>query len=242
MLDHVNTGKSARNIVIVVVVGTLLFGAALGGFLFWYESNEKDAARDASDQMATALQENDPSGAPDGADEYVSGMREYFGPIRDANTVDVRQVDNYGQSSNTADDRSWWTSTIFLRSERGAALVLLTFADTFDPKDAKVESIRELSPRKVAKGALTKVEMRDARRGFASRGGKTANSVVLAGTFTSGRGGSEPEEDVPAAPAEPVPPVDREAIERQREAGQKRLKCVQDAQGDIEKLKKCSKL
>ena len=242
MLGRVNTSRTTRNIVIAVVVATVVFVAALGGFLLWYESNEKDAAREASDQMAAALQDNDPSGAPEGAEDYVSGMREYFGPIKDANTVDVRQVDNYGQSSNTADDRSWWTSTIFLRSERGAALVLLTFADSFDPKDAKVESIRELSPRRVAEGALTKQESRDARRGFASRGGKTATSVVLAGTFPADRGGSEPDEDVPAAPAEPVPPVDREAIERQREAGQKRLKCVQDAQGDIEKLKKCSKL
>jgi len=177
----VNTNKTARNIVIASVVGSLLFAAAIGGFVLWYEGNEEDAAQTASDELSSALEDNDPSAAPDEASAYVSGMRKYFGPIKAAKTVDVRQVDNYGQSSNTADDRSWWTSTIFLRSERGAALVLVTFADSFDPKDAKVESVRELAPRKVAEGALTSDESLDARRGFASRGGKTANALTLTG-------------------------------------------------------------
>jgi hypothetical protein len=102
----------------------------------------------------------------------------------------VRQVDNYSETTNTANDRSWWTSTLYLRTERGGALVLVTFADSFDPRDAEVESVRELSPKKVAKGALTTAESRNAKRGFASRGGKAANSLVLGGTFPQGRGGS----------------------------------------------------
>ena len=117
-------------------------------------------------------------------------MRKYFGPIREAKTVDVRQVDNYSETTNTANDRSWWTSTLFLRTERGAALVLVTFADTFDPRDATVENIRELNPKKVAEGALTADESKDARRGFKSRGGKAANALVLDGTFPQERGGS----------------------------------------------------
>jgi hypothetical protein len=200
---------ATRNIVIITVLGSFLFAAGLGAWIFWYEANEEDAAREASDKLAAALVDPRPSAAPDGASDYVRGMRKYFGPIRAAKTVDVRQVDNYGQSSNTADDRSWWTSTIFMRTERGAALVLLTFADSFDPKDAKVEDIRELSPRKVAEGALTADESADVKRAFASRGGKTAKSLVLDGTFTP------------------------------RRAGQRRLKCVQDANQDIDKLKKC---
>jgi hypothetical protein len=178
----VSTSNRTRNIVIASLVGSLLFAAALGGFIWWYEGNEKDAAQKASDQMAAALQENDPSKAPDGASQYVSGVRDYFGPIKDAKTVDVRQVDNYSQTSNSADDRSWWTSTIFLHSERGAALVLVTFADSIDPRDAKVDDLRELNPKKVAESALTPVELKDARRAFKSRGGKAASAVALDGS------------------------------------------------------------
>ena len=177
------TSNKTRNIVIASLVGSLLFAAAIGGFLWWYEGNEKDAARKASNDMAAALVDDDSGKAPDGASDYVSGMRKYFGPIKDAKTVDVRQVDNYSETSNSADDRSWWTATIFLRSERGAALVLVTFADSFDPHDAKVEDIRELNPKRVAEGALTPDEMTDARRGFKSRGGKTAKALVLDGSF-----------------------------------------------------------
>lgn len=214
----IDSSTKTRNIVIISLVGSFLFAAAIGGFLWWYEGNEEDAARTASDQLAAAVMDNDPSAAPDGASDYVAGMREYFGPVKEARTVDVRQVDNYGQTTNTADDRSWWTSTIFLRSERGAALVLVTFADSLDPKDAKVAAIRELSPRKLAKGALTDAESRDARRGFASRGGKTATDLTLADAFPQQRG-------------------------RPRAAGgQRRLKCVQRARGHVGKLQRCAKL
>ena len=239
------TSNKTRNIVIASLVGSLLFAAALGGFLWWYEGNEKDAAQKASDEMAVALQENEPSKAPDGASDYVSGMRQYFGPIKDAKTVDVRQVDNYSETTNSANDRSWWTSTIFLHSERGAALVLVSFEDSLDPHDAKVDDIRELNPKKVAKGALTAAELKDAKRAFKARGGKAANSLVLDGTFPEEKAGSSSSDptDVPDAPAEPAPPpVDRDAIERQQREGRRRLKCVQDAHGDIDKLKKCSEL
>jgi len=185
-----STRKSTRVIVIASVVGSLLFAGALGGFLWWYEGNEEDAARKASNQLASALEDNDRSAAPAGASDYVPGMRRYFGPIKDAKTIDVRQVDNYSETTNRAGDRSWWTSTIFLHSERGAALVLVTFEDSFDPHDANVDSVRELNPKKVAKGALTRADMRDAKRGFKSRGGRTANSPVLDGTFPEERAGS----------------------------------------------------
>jgi hypothetical protein len=236
MLAAMSTSTKTRNIVIASLVGSLLFAAGLGGFLWWYEGNEEDAARTATNELAAALNDNDDSQAPDGASDYVAGMRGYFGPIREAKTVDVRQVDNYSEATNSANDRSWWTSTIFLRSERGAALVLVTFADSFDPRDAKVEDIRELNPKKVAGGALTAEEMVDARRGFKARGGKAAKSLVLDGTFPD-------ESDNPEEPAKPVPaPPSREDLDRRREEGRKRLKCVQDAQGDIEKLKKCSEM
>jgi hypothetical protein len=234
----VTTTNKTRNIVIASLVATLLFCAALGGFLWWYEGNEKDAAGKASDQLASALAAGDKSGGPDGADDYLSGIPAYFGPVKDAKTVDVRQVDNYSQTTNSADDRSWWTATIFLRSERGAALLLVTFEDSIDPRDADVESIRELSPRKVAEGALTPVELSDGKRGFKSRGGKPANIVELRGVIA-------PSREKPGAgdaPAAPAPPVDRDAIERRQRQGQRQLKCVQDAQGDIDKLKKCSEL
>ena len=239
-----STSNRTRNIVIASLVGSLLFAAALGGFLWWYEGNEKDAAQKASDEMSVALQENEPSKAPDGGSDYVSGMRQYFGPIKDAKTVDVRQVDNYSQTTNSANDRSWWTSTIYLRSERGAALVLVTFEDSFDPHDAKIDDIRELNPKKVAKGALTPAELKDAKRAFKARGGKTANALVLDGTFPKGKPGSTSSDptDIGDAPAAPAPPVDRDAIERRQREGQRRLKCVQNAHGDIDKLKKCAEL
>ena len=238
MLGAMHSRNSVRTIVIISVVGSLLFAGGLGAFLFWYEGNEKDAAQTASDELAAALVDNEPSKAPDGASDYVRPTRKYFGPIKSAKTVDVRQVDNYGESSNTADDRSWWTSTIFMRTERGAALLLVTYADSFDPKDAKVEAIRELSPKKVAEKALTAAEMSDAKAGFESRDRKLASDIMLSDTFfqkaaQKRRGGND-------APGEPVPaPPSDEDIERRRAEGQKRLKCVQDAKGDVEKMAKC---
>ena len=227
------TTNKTRNIVIAVLVATFLFCAGLGAFIWWYEGNEKDAAQKASDELAAALQAGDKSGGPDGAGDYLTGIPAYFGPIKDAKTVNVRQVDNYSQTSNSADDRSWWTSTIFMHTERGGALLLVTFADSINPHDAKIESIRELSPKKVADGALSADELADAKRGFKSRGGKTANFVLLQGV------GSPAQR--PTAP-EPSPPVDRSDIERRQREGQRRLKCVQDANGDIDKLKKCADL
>jgi len=179
----VSASKKTPYLVIGILVASFLFAGAIGGFVWWYEGNEKDSARNASDDLAAALVDNDASAAPDGAGEYVSGMREYFGPIKEAKTVDVRQVDNYSETTNTANDRSWWTSTLYLRTERGGALVLVTFADSFDPRDAEVENIRELNPKKVAEGALTAEQSERARRGFKARGGKAANALVLDGTF-----------------------------------------------------------
>ena len=178
-----STGNKTPYLVIGILVASFLFAGAIGGFVWWYEGNEKGAAREASNELAAALVDNEPSAAPDAAGEYVSGMRKYFGPINEAKTVDVRQVDNYSETTNTANDRSWWTSTLYLRTERGAALVLVTFADSFDPRDAEVEDVRELNPKKVAEGALTPEESERARRGFKARGGKAATALVLDGTF-----------------------------------------------------------
>ena len=48
------TDNRARNIVIASLLGTLVFMAALGGFLWWYLGSEEDAVRDASNELITA--------------------------------------------------------------------------------------------------------------------------------------------------------------------------------------------
>jgi hypothetical protein len=229
----IGDGKRVRNIVIGVLVATFLFCAALGGFLWWFLGNEEDSVHKSSDQLAAALAHNDPSRAPGEAEEYVSGVRGYFGPVKAAKVVDARKVDNYAQTSSSNDDRSWWVSTIFMRTERGAALLLVSYDDGgLDPHTARITSVRELSPRRVAKDALTTTELADAKAGFASRGGKAADQLALDGSRTrieevrSRLGGQRR----PRRPSKRVQKVPR------------RLKCVQRAHGDIAKLQRCSKL
>ena len=182
MLTPMDTSNRVRNIVIASLVGTLLFMAALGGFLWWYLGSEEDAVREASNDLIAAIEDKDPGQAPADSADYVTGLPKYFGPIQDAKVVDARKVSRRN-STNSSSQVSWWTSTILLHSERGAALLLVTFDQSIDPKDAKIVSVRELSPGKVADGALSAEEARDVKAGFKSRGGETANAVELSGVL-----------------------------------------------------------
>ncbi len=235
-----STDNRARNIVIASLLGTLVFMAALGGFLWWYLGSEEDAVRDASDELITAIEQKDPGKAPDDAADYATGVPKYFGPVRDLKVVDARKVSRRN-STNSASQVSWWTTTLFLRSERGAAVLLVTFDQSLDPHDAKIIGIRELSPGKVTDGALSAAELKDVEAGFKSRGGKTANTVKLSGVLPEDSP-SPADEPEPDKPAKPVPAPDRDEIERRRREGQRRLRCVQEARGDVDKLQKCAEL
>jgi hypothetical protein len=234
-----DTSNRTRNIVIASLAGTLLFMAALGGFLWWYLGSEEDTVRDASNDLIAAIEDKDPGKAPADSADYVTGLPKYFGPIQDAKVVDARKVSRRN-STNSSSQVSWWTTTILLHSERGAALLLVTFDQSIDPKDAKIVAIRELAPGKVGDGALTSREAREVKAGFKSRGGETANAVELSGVIPEDSPSPAATPDEPAKPA-PAPP-DKDEIERKRREGQRRIRCVQAAKGDVEKLQKCSEL
>jgi hypothetical protein len=91
----------------------------------WLNGKSEKTARDAATRFAAALVHNDPNAAPPGAREYVSGVREYFGPVTGARLIGTRHKHVNGFNRQTT--RSFFVAELLLRAESGPAVIELEF-------------------------------------------------------------------------------------------------------------------
>jgi hypothetical protein len=253
--------RRVRNIIIGTVAATVVFGAGLAFFLFSYLGKEEDAVTEKTAEFIAAIEKNDPGAAPEGGDEYVTGIRNAYGPIQEIRSLDRRKKSS-GSGNNS---RSWWVSEFLLKSERGAAVLEIRWATSgfLKPGNQNISQVYELEPGKVH-SSLSKEDGDAIKRGFKARGSDVFDSFDLNPTFQRlepGRIGKSkpPAEAEPPADVEPTPVPDapspeevekeqrlaekeRKRIEREQRKADRRLKCVQDAKGDVNKLQKCAQI
>jgi hypothetical protein len=216
----------------LIIGGVTIVVAIAMVALFWILRESNKATLHASAQFATALVRNDPSAAPSGGEDYVKGVRAYFGPVSSA-----RVIDSHNHSVNTgdnADTRSYYVGDVLLRSERGLAVIELEFDNqSLANSSEKISSVHEIAPDKVRRHKLSEGDRHALADAFAARGNKTADRIALSGAFAE-----VPQPTAPQTTTPPAPTVDRAAQRRQR-AGAKKLRCVQAAHGDVIKLQRC---
>jgi hypothetical protein len=123
--------------------------------------------------FARAVEANKPRLAPEGGADYVRGVREYFGRIREARFLDAyTQRHGSGRAATTE-----VVSEMFVRGKRGAGVLEVNFDGT------EIDGLWEIEPDDVHSDLDDATEAA-VERGFAKRGGETANIVILNGAVT----------------------------------------------------------
>jgi hypothetical protein len=230
-----HTHAMNRRMLFLIFGGTAAFMAVVAVAVFWLLGKAEESTRHASTRFATALVKNDPSAAPAGGADYVTGVRAYFGPVRSAEVIDAHNKSiNTGDS---ADTRSYFVADILLHTERGAAVIELEFDNhSLSNSSEKVSGAHELEPGNVPGGALNSDAAKELATAFATRGGEPADQMTLSRALAD-----LPKPDAPApAPPKTSPPAASPATQRHQRDATKRLRCVQNAQGDMTKLQKCA--
>lgn len=207
---------------VLSTVAALVFA---GFFILLVGDEEKPAGAQVK-RLAAAIEAGKPSPAPKGTGGYVEGVREAFGPVREA-----QPLEEYRKRVETAAGdgqyRTYSVTEILITAKRGAAVLEL------EHDGDRIAGVREVAPGDVhfdlderTQDALT--------RGYAQRGAKPAKSLVLDGTFLADGG----IRDAAPRPAAPKPkPV---AKPKKVRIVSPELECVQQAKGDVEKLQKCA--
>ena len=213
------------------LVFALLLTGGITAFVLRTISADKESTVGPSKQLARAIVANDPSAAPDDTEDYVKGVRGYFGRVRSARFLGTHTV-RVGSGNQAT---THLVSETLLRTRRGAAVLELEFRREGGPfsKEHTISGIEEVEPDKVRSDLGSKSEAA-LERGFRRRGRRVAGSLDLDGSFTgSGRQGTRGR-PVPA----PTPP-DPETVARNRQRSLEKLRCIQRANQDVEKIKKC---
>jgi hypothetical protein len=213
---------------LIVLIGalTIAFSIAVSVAVFWLLDSSEKSTREASNQLAAALERNDASAAPEGASAYVDGVRAYFGPVRSAVVIDAR---NKGiNTGDSADTRSFFVADLLLETERGPAVIEVEFDNhSFANRSQEVSAVYELAPDDVPDGKLHAAEREDLVTAFEARGGEAAQELALSRAPMD-----LPEPGKPAESASPPAESTSPATEH--------LRCVQDADGDVTKIQRCS--
>ena len=208
-----------RKPLVLILGGTALFCAAVAVAVFWFLGNAETAARHASTQFAAAVVKDDPRAAPAGGADYVAGVRGYFGPVTSATVIGA-----HNKSINTgdaADTRSYFVADVLLRTEHGPAVLELEFDNhSLSNATEKVSAVHELAPAKVPGGTLASADRAALEAAFAARGDRPADAATL--------------QTAPLRLKRIEAPAVRPA------ATPERLRCVQDAHGDVGKLARCT--
>jgi hypothetical protein len=214
---------NVRRRLAIILGATLLFMAGLGAFLFWYLGGQEKAATTQAKKFITALEKHDPSAAPPKGGDYVRGIWRTYRRVDSADLVDTHQKHHRDRNSDSG--YSWWVADMLLHTGRGLAVVELAFEPNhLNPKTQVIDAMYELTPERVPGGAVDSETLARVRSDQRERGPEPADDFKLAGTFDS-----QPSRTPSSRPAKPgktkLPPA---------------LKCVKDAHGDVNKLKKCA--
>lgn len=197
------------------------------GGVFWGIGKNKEAAGRAATRFAAALVENDPGAAPKGSQEYIKGLRAYFGAVTAARVIGTH---NERADANTNTSRTYPVADVFLRGARGPAVIELAF-DNGGIGSEKVTDIHELDPDDAPK--LPARDREQLASAFAERGGIPADKDTLKQGTAQTRQPAPPRLVV-AAPARAKPTPELRAARNE-------LRCVQRARGDVTKLLACSR-
>lgn len=209
-------------------LGTV-FTAVICVAVFLVLAKGEDAARTGSDKFATALMERDTSLAPEGGADYIEDIHARYQGVSGARVIDVRN-----HRVGTGDDgRTYYVSNLMLQTGLGPVALELEFDDpSLDLASEKVTDVRELAPGDVPDGKLSDAQLADLAKAFAARGG-AARAFALDATIAKAPAATP---DAPVAPV--ATPAKPKVSKAQREA-EKRLRCVQKAKGDVNKMARC---
>ncbi len=204
----------------------LVSAAVIVGGVFWMIGKNKQAAGHSATRFAAALVGNDPGAAPKGSQEYIKGLRAYFGAVTAARVIGTH---NERADANTNTSRTYPVADVFLRGARGPAVIELAF-DNGGIGSEKVTGIHELDPDDAPK--LPARDREQLASAFAERGGIPADKDTLKEGTAQTRQPAAPRIVVAApARAKPTPEV---------RAARNELRCVQRARGDVTKLVECA--
>src|SRR4051812_12105316 len=214
---------NVRRRVLIILGITAVFMAGLGAFLFWYLGGQEKAATAQAKKFIAALEKHDPSAAPPKGDDYVRGIWRTYRRVDSADLVDTHQ--RHHRDRNSDSGYSWWVADMLLHTGRGVAVVQLPFEPNhLNPKTQVIDGMYELTPGRVPDGVVDSETLARVRSDQRERGPGPADDFKLAGTFVS-----QPSRTPSTRPTKPgkteLPPA---------------LKCVKDAHGDVNKLKKCA--
>jgi hypothetical protein len=208
---------------VVFAVAAVLMAVAMA-VAFWVGAESESKARDAATRFAAALVHNDPGAAPAGADDYVKGVRAYFGAVKSARVIGARTKVING--SNRYESRELSVAELLLGTERGPAVIQLEFTVL----SGRVNGIRELQP--FATPDLSGREREQLASAFAARGGKPADQSMLS---SSGAPAQQPR---PSTGEESPPAAGRITLPGRAETI---LRCVRRAGSDSAKLQRCGR-
>ena len=214
---------SGRRILARVVV----MAAVIVGVVFWAIGKNEQAAGHGAARFAAALVDNDRRTAPDGAREYITGVRAYFGPVTGARVIGTH---NERADSGTKSSRTFPVADLMLRSARGPAVIELAF-DNGGIGSEEVTRIFELDPDDAP--GLSARDHKQLASAYAERGGNPANERTFKQLTAQTR-------QPPAPRGAEASPVRANPSPRSRRA-QKELRCVQRARGDVTKLLECAR-
>ena len=210
-----------------ILVYAVVSAALIVGAVFWALGKNEQAAGDAATRFATALVDNDPATAPKGAQEYIPGVRAYFGAVTGARVIGTH---NERADANTESSRTYPVADLLLHSARGPAVIELAF-DNGGIGSEKVTGVYELAP-----DDAPKLPARDGNllaSAFADRGGIPAGEDMLEqATAPAPQPPAPRPADAPPARAKPNPRLSK---------AQSELRCVQRARGDVTKLLECAR-
>lgn len=140
--------------------------------VFWLIGKNEHAARRAATRFAAALVHNDRHAAPDGAREYITGVRAYFGPVTGARVIGTHN--QRAGSGETA--RTFPVADLLLRSARGPAVIELAF-DNGGLASEEVTSVYELDPDDAH--GLPARDRAQLASAYPARGGVPANEITF---------------------------------------------------------------
>jgi hypothetical protein len=223
----------------------LIAGVAAGAAIIWFINGflngiQAGAARKGSTRFAVALVRNDPSAAPSGGGQYVSGVRAYFGAVSSATLVGshFRHVSDNSRNHG----HRYPVTELFLETSRGPAVLELSFDNGGLLGSEAISGVHELKPSDAP--GLTPAQRTQLAAAFAARGGRTADEMTLGDVTMASLSATGSDPVAPPASTTHVPTTTGAALAaptanpQLREALRK-MRCIQRAHGDIGTIQKC---
>jgi hypothetical protein len=211
-----------------ILGATLSFLAVVAVVCLVLLGKEEKTARDSATHFAAALVHDDPAEAPPGGAEYVHSVRRYFGPVTSAKVIGAH---NKGvNTGDNADTRSFFVVEMLLESRRGPAVIELEY-DNHGFLSERVSRIYELTPDHAPN--VSKAERGQLDAAFAARGAEPADAGELDPVATP------TVEAIHIRPAAALRRPKPHVVSPVSTLDAARLRCVQNAHGDVVKLQKC---